>query len=112
VIEQVARGGTHIEGPFRRPFSGALSFLHVTPGVPLRSTPGFILPHPSGALALTASCFSWCAEFDQRRRREGVEPGTKRSGAPGGNRVHIFKPLTRGGRKRVWLTDRCAGGLK
>jgi hypothetical protein len=41
VIEQVAVGGTHLGGPFRRPRSGAASSLDYIPGVPLRSTPGF-----------------------------------------------------------------------
>jgi hypothetical protein len=51
VIEQIAIGGTHTEGPFRRPCSGASLFLDNTPGVPLRSTPGFTPAHPQGAVA-------------------------------------------------------------
>jgi hypothetical protein len=39
VIEKVAIGGTHRNAPFRRPSSGASVSLHITPGVPLRSTP-------------------------------------------------------------------------
>lgn len=50
VIEEIAIGGTHRNAPFRRPSSGASVSLHITPGVPLRSTPRFIPPHPSGAL--------------------------------------------------------------
>jgi hypothetical protein len=50
VIQEIAIGGTHRNAPFRRPFSGALIFSNDTPGVPLRSTPGFIPLHPSGAL--------------------------------------------------------------
>jgi hypothetical protein len=48
VIEQIAIGGTHGRAPFRRPLSGALFFLHNTPGVPLCSTPGFNSGAPSG----------------------------------------------------------------
>ena len=44
--------------PFRRPCPGALLPSHITPGVPLRSTPGFILSHPSGALTVAGSCSS------------------------------------------------------
>jgi len=50
VIQKIAIGGTHGQGPFRRPCSGAVFFLHITPGVSLRSTPGFIPSHHSGAL--------------------------------------------------------------
>jgi hypothetical protein len=39
VIEEIAIGGTHRNAPFRRPSSGAFVSLHITPGVPLRSTP-------------------------------------------------------------------------
>jgi len=75
VIEQVAMGGTHAEGPFRRPSSGAFSFLYSTAGVPLRSTPGFIPPHPRGALSITTtSCSSSRAEFNQLRTRDEIEP--------------------------------------
>jgi hypothetical protein len=48
VIEQIAKGGTHNDANFRRPTSGALVFLDSTPGVPLRSTPGFNSDAPSG----------------------------------------------------------------
>jgi hypothetical protein len=48
MIEQIAIGGTHMAAPFRRPWSGALFFLHNTPGVPLCSTPGFSSGPPSG----------------------------------------------------------------
>lgn len=48
VIEQIAIGGTHSNADFRRPSSGALLFLDDTPGVPLRSTPGFSSGAPSG----------------------------------------------------------------
>src|SRR5437764_7230963 len=58
VIQEVAIGGTHAMTPFRRPCPGALLPSHITPGVPLRSTPGFILSHPSGALTVAGSCFS------------------------------------------------------
>jgi hypothetical protein len=48
VIKQVAIGGTHNDASFRRPTSGAVMFLDHTPGVPLRSTPGFNSDAPSG----------------------------------------------------------------
>lgn len=51
VIEKVAIGGTHNWGAFRRPLSGAIPAFNYIPGVPLRSTPGFNTPHPSGAVA-------------------------------------------------------------
>jgi hypothetical protein len=48
VIEEIAIGGTHNNASFRRPSSGAFVFLDHTPGVPLRSTPGFRSDAPSG----------------------------------------------------------------
>src|SRR5688572_10819886 len=56
VIEQVAVGGTHLGGPFRRPSSGAASSLDNTPAVPLRSTPGFSPAHPLGAWKEIDTC--------------------------------------------------------
>jgi hypothetical protein len=84
VIQEVAIGGTHTGGPFRRLFSGALLFVDTVPGVPLRSTPRFSLSHPLGA---------W---LDQRRRRSGVKPGVERSGAPGNCYGRNRQPLKRG----------------
>jgi len=74
VIQEIAIGGTHRNAPFRRPSSGALICSDDTPGVPLRSTPGFIPPHPSGAVILVAPSSTWRAESNQRPRREGVKP--------------------------------------
>jgi hypothetical protein len=48
VIQQIAIGGTHSEGDFRRPLSGAFVARDNIPGVPLRSTPGFSSGAPSG----------------------------------------------------------------
>jgi hypothetical protein len=55
VIQQIAIGGTHSEGDFRRPLSGAFVVRDNTPGVPLRSTPGFSSGARSGCFALTGS---------------------------------------------------------
>jgi hypothetical protein len=77
VVQKIAIGGTHSEGPFRRPCSGAVLFSDDIPGVPLRSTPGFIPPHPPGALILIPSGCSRRTKFNlivQRRRRAGAEP--------------------------------------
>jgi hypothetical protein len=62
VVEQIAMGGTHSDADFRRPSSGALVVLDTTPGVPLRSTPRFIPPHPPGASWI---CRGW-------RRSDGI----------------------------------------
>jgi hypothetical protein len=55
VIQQIAIGGTHSEGDFRRPLSGAFVVRDNIPGVPLRSTPGFSSDAPSGCFALTGT---------------------------------------------------------
>ena len=107
VIQKIAIGGTHSEGPFRRPSSGALFFLHITPGVPLRSTPGSIPLHPPGAPILRTRGSAWRSQADppvQRRRRDGLKPRAKRSEARGNHRLHIFKPLTRGDGERCRIS--------
>jgi hypothetical protein len=55
VIEEIAIGGTHNNASFRRPSSGASVFLDHTPGVPLRSTPGFSSGAPSGCYQRSVS---------------------------------------------------------
>jgi hypothetical protein len=55
VIQQIAIGGTHSEGDFRRPWSGAFVVGDNTPGVPLRYTPGSNSGAPSGCFPLTGS---------------------------------------------------------
>jgi hypothetical protein len=75
VVQKIAIGGTHRDGPFRRPCSGAVLFLNITPEVPLCSTPRFIPPHPPGALIPSGR--SRRTKFNllvQRRRRAGAEP--------------------------------------
>jgi hypothetical protein len=107
VIEQIAIGGTHSDAPFRRPSSGASLFPNHTPGVSLRSTPGFIPPHPSGALIPGVPGFAWTSQTDlpdQRRRRGRLERGVQRSGTPGNYRLQIFKPLARGDGERVRIS--------
>ncbi len=109
VIEKIAIGGTHRSAPFRRPSSGALTFSNDTPGVSLRSTPGFIPPHPSGALILRTPESVLPARSHpspQRRRRAGLEPGAGRSGAPENCDSHNRQPLKRGGGKRAPISAR------
>ena len=155
VIEQIAIGGTHTEGPFRRPCSGAALSLHHTPGVPLRSTPGFIPAHPAGAVAeirlggrtqristrkgrCIPTLFLDHAPTVPLRSTPGFNPAhppgavekilisgqTQRPSAPEarGNKARseakqtpgtqrdIGKPLTRGGRGRVWADRRISAG--
>jgi hypothetical protein len=114
--QEIAIGGTHGKRPFHRPCSGALSSLHITPGVPLRSTP------PCSSAALHCRLYSAAppALFSilpatisapeargnkaprraQRnsgiecRRRAGVKPGVQRSGTPGKNYQQYAEPLT------------------
>jgi hypothetical protein len=102
VIEQIAIGGTHSDGDFRRPLSGAFVVRNNTPGVPLRSTPGFIPSHPSDALIPSVPGFALGSQRKpsfQRRRRAGLKPGAEQSAAPG-HHVHIFEPLKRGDGER------------
>jgi hypothetical protein len=79
VIQQIAIGRTHTEGPFRRPCPGALLLLHSTPGVSLRSTPRFNPPHPSGALTLMG-----CCSCSRRLGPAPSAPEARRSKAPSG----------------------------
>jgi hypothetical protein len=74
VIQEIAIGGTHSGGPFRRPCSGALSFFDDIPGVPLRSTPSC----SSAALhcrlySVAPPALSSVQPGAQRRRRDGLE---------------------------------------
>jgi hypothetical protein len=84
VIQKIAIGGTHIWGAFRRPFSGALSSLHINPAfrdaplrpaVPLRFTAGSIPARLRRSLSIRPGA--------QRRRRAGLKPRVKRSGTRG-----------------------------
>lgn len=126
VIQKIAIGGTHTERPFRRPLSGALSFSHDTPGVPLRSTPGFIPSHPSGAWIkiafASASAFaprptldwsellSGCgSENDfrfrsrvQRQRRGGLKPRVQRSETRGQTMPITCRTPSRGDGATGW----------
>jgi hypothetical protein len=76
VIEQIAMGGTHSEGDFRRPLSGAFVVRDNIPGVPLRSTPGSNSGAPSGCYH-GVGCRS-----HQRPRCDGIWPSS--SGMPFG----------------------------
>jgi hypothetical protein len=91
VIEEIAIGGTHRNAPFRRPSSGALIFSNDTPGVPLRSTPScsFAALH-CRLYSAAPSALSSIRRCPQRQRRAGLEPGAKRSAAPG-SRIKIIE---------------------
>jgi hypothetical protein len=111
VIEEIAIGGTHRNAPFRRPSSGASVWLHITPGVPLRSTPSC----SSAALHCRLYSAAPSALFSvrpaaQRQRRDRLKPGAERSGAPGKRGIHVFEPRTRGGGERG--PDLGVGALK
>jgi hypothetical protein len=100
VIEEIAIGGTHRIAPFRRPSSGAPVSLHITPGVPLRSTPSC----SSAALHCRLYSAAPSALFSvrpaaQRQRRAGVKPGVKRSGTPRNDGTHMLKTPDRGWRR-------------
>jgi hypothetical protein len=100
VIEKVAIGGTHRNAPFRRPSSGASVSLHITPGVPLRSTPSC----SSAALHCRLYSAAPSALFSvrpaaRRQRRAGVKPGVKRSGTPGNDGTHMLKTPDTGWRR-------------
>jgi hypothetical protein len=89
--------------------------LRDIPAVP-RSTPGFIPPHPSGGQIRTNSGVALRAIRDrsrllhstgigndnhsrlqvQRRRRDGLKPGVKRSGTPGCHRIQKCRTPERG----------------
>ena len=104
VIEQVAIGGTHNGANLRRPSSGAALFLYHTPGVPLRSTPGFNPAHPPGAVAEIR-----ISAHEQRVSAPKARWITARSAAKrnSGNRFHNgLKPLARGGGERVPIKRR------
>jgi len=76
MIKQIAIGGTHPGTPFRRPLSGALFFLHHTPGVPLCSTPGFSSGAPSGCFHENSPRLFPINSFQRRRQ------GAAQSSAP------------------------------
>jgi hypothetical protein len=100
VIQKIAIGGTHTEGPFRRPSSGALFFSNDTPGVPLRSTPSC----SSAALHCRLYSAAPLALFSvrpaaQRQRRDRLKPGAGRSQAPGNRHIRIFTTPDTGWRK-------------
>jgi hypothetical protein len=101
VIQKIAIGGTHSGGPFRRPYSGAMSCLHTTPGVPLRFTPSCSSAplHCRLYSAAPPALFSIRPGI-QRRRRAGLKPEAKPCGAPGNREIQFSKPLTRGGGER------------
>ena len=100
VIQEIAIGGTHTEGPFRRPSSGAVLSLNHIPGVPLRSTSGCNPAHPSGAVIETLRTRAWPMAL-QRRRRDGIQPGVQRSETPGLHPPRVAQPLLRGDGERV-----------
>jgi hypothetical protein len=107
VIEQVAMGGTHSAGPFRRPSSGAALFLDHTPGVPLRSTPGFNPPHPPGAVEMIP--ISVRGQRPSAPEARGNKARSEAKQTPG--MLHdIGKPLARGGGERVWAGRRISAG--
>lgn len=101
VIEQIAVGGTHTGGPFRRPCSGAALFVDHTPGVSLRSTPpcSFAALHCRLYSAAPSALFSIRPDAPCRRRA-GLKPRVKRSGTRGSH-IDISKPLARGDGIRV-----------
>ena len=77
VIQQIAIGGTHSEGDFRRPFSGAFVVRDNTPGVPLRSTPGSNSGAPSG-------CFMGRPRMTDGRWQMALAPEARRNTARSG----------------------------
>lgn len=103
VIEQIAIGGTHNGGNLRRPSSGALLFLHNTPGVPLRSTPGFNPGAPFGGSRGNRQGVTERISWEQRDTRgagvshlsaEGaVQYSPEYSTANSGNRFRIVLNL-------------------
>jgi hypothetical protein len=107
MIEQVAMGGTHSAGPFRRPTSGAALFLNHTPGVPLRSTPDFNPAHPPGAVEMIP--ISVRAQRPSAPEARGNKARSEAKQTPG--TLHdIGKPLVRGGGERVWAERRISAG--
>jgi hypothetical protein len=94
VIQEIAIGGTHNTGPFRRPFSGAKSSFHHTSG-------SFATLHcPCSSAALHCRLYSAppmaldliAGHSIQRRRRDGLKPRVKRSGTRGIAYPHYRNP--------------------
>jgi hypothetical protein len=108
VIEQVAMGGTHSAGPFRRPCSGAALFLDHTPGVPLRSTPGFNPPHPPGAATKLPKDTQGRRVLAPEARRNRARSEAKQTPGIG---LHVVpEPLARGGGIWIGLTHSVRAG--
>src|SRR6185437_15189876 len=123
--QEVAIGGTHGERPFRRPCSGALLFLHITPGFPSCSSAAlhcrlysaappalfWILPaaiRAPEARGNKAPTRTPRTSGIQRRRRGGVKPGVERSGTPGKNYQQYPEPpkgVTENGAPEAALVD-------
>lgn len=107
VIEQVAMGGTHNAARFRRPCSGAPLLVNHTPGVPLRSTPGFNPTHPPGALA--GICTSGHGQRVLAPEARGNKARSEAKQTPGMLK-DIGEPLARGGGERIWAERRISAG--
>ena len=137
MIQKIAMGGTHIRGPFRRPFSGATLFFDNTPGSfaalhcrlysaappalclsglaqsahEARRTKTLSVAQRNAGIGISTlsqslgnrlysaaapAPFPSIRAVSQRRRRDGLKPRAKCSGARGNHRIKIFKPQARG----------------
>jgi hypothetical protein len=93
VIQEIAIGGTHGERTFRRPFSGAGSSFDHTTG-------SFAALHCRLYSAAPPALDPVAGDANQRRRRAGLKPGVKRSGAPGNDSNQMVQTPDTGWRKR------------
>ncbi len=104
MIEQIAIGGTHLGASFHRPVSGALFFLHHTPGVPLRSTPGFSSGAPSGFCQRNVSLA--CVRFQSFSAEGAVDYSPECSAANSGNRLQMFSNPCQGVTENGFTSNR------
>jgi hypothetical protein len=123
VIKQIAIGGTHSYRSYLSPLFRGSCVSNNTPGVSLRSTPGFSCAAPVGCSDWHGR--SWTARNAVERRsdngvergvqrseslearaglhslgrprRRGIQPGVERSETPGKSLQKYRQPLTRGG---------------
>jgi len=99
VIKQIAIGGTHGDRTFHRPFSGALSLLHITRSyAALHSGLYSIAPFGRSKAYLQYRNDRGVGSVlaAQRRRRGGLEPRVQRSETPGFHRIQECRTPARG----------------
>jgi hypothetical protein len=92
VIQEIAMGGTHNTGPFRRPFSGAGSSFDHTTG-------SFATLHCRLYSGAPPALDRVAGDANQRRRRAGLKPGVQQSGTPGNDGYHMVQTPDTGWRK-------------